>query len=422
MQFVRAIIAISLLGASLSSLAEVPNGNGTLLPSEFIFSIDGSDLGIFPLAISDDGNFTLAYDLGEGTVILTPANPVAGRYSEPLFCFDFAATSNGAVTLRARDANGHLIIGNVPLGGSLTYILDNDEINYVAPASAQCFYRGQDSGHFGLFGKPPQVPDDGPDGRIFSDRFETDNRVGIEYLNLAQSQNPGEPLNYQIIITNNGTSHLSNVAFQELAPVDPTYFDATLTPAAWSCTATFAGLCPSGSEDPNTLRFSNLNLPVGASMTFNVVRNVGEESLAGTVIDLHAGVVAGAGSFAPFDVASKQVVVTGDPQGIVFFQQPSNVTAGNVMAPPVVIRVLDEQGNWVVADNSTTVQLRLFQDDQEINANLANATASNGEISFNNLVLNDPGSDYSLFAVAILPDFSPAVEMSSGFEVFPVAP
>lgn len=613
MQVFKVLSALILISASFASTAEEISNSPSMVPSNLVFSIDRGDLGIFPLGLDLASNSALSYDLATGTTEVRFANPSGSRYDDPLFCFDFLG--NGTVSLRARDANGHLVIGDTPLGLDLSYILNNDEINYRPPSGVQCFFRGTNSGEFGLFGIPPQGDPDAPEGRIFADRFETNDRISIEFVNLAGFRNPGDAVSYQIVVSNAGTSSLSNVAFQELTQVDSNYFDATLTTADWACSAAGGAVCPTASEDPNTLRFSGINLPVDSSLTFQVSRNVRLNSATSSTIDLYAGAVAGGSNLAPYDTDSAEIVIigtadstfaspvetiagvsgaievtvldanlnpvpfvdvtvvefdglqitpasaqtsdetgyalfqastnvageyfpqflangagtaianvvvnaaapdlvqaeatidqavangadavivtvqvadefgnpvgatevlvadaapgtvditspepwtdangqvqftatstvagayaasfaagaavssdvpfsfiAGEPAMIAFEQDPSNVAAGATMEPPVLVRVYDANHNWVMSDNSTNVQLRLFQDGVEVNPNLANSTTASGEASFDNLVFAAPGSDFTLFAVAILPNFSAATAMSDTFEVTPSSP
>jgi hypothetical protein len=57
-----------------------------------------------------------------------------------------------------------------------------------------------------------------------------------------------------------------------------------------------------------------------------------------------------------------------------------------------------------------------------VDTDFANGQAVNGETTFSSLVLNTPGSDFTFLAVAILPDFSPATEMSEPFTVNAATP
>lgn len=104
----------------------------------------------------------------------------------------------------------------------------------------------------------------------------------------------------------------------------------------------------------------------------------------------------------------------GVPSDLEFVTQPSDVSAGIAINPPVVLHVVDEFGNLVDTDSgsSVTTQLRLNGDGVTF---FQDVTASNGVVTLSNLVINDPGSAYDL---RIFSDY-PTVT-SDSFEVFPI--
>ncbi|WP_376692547.1 Ig-like domain-containing protein [Wenzhouxiangella sp. EGI_FJ10409] len=110
--------------------------------------------------------------------------------------------------------------------------------------------------------------------------------------------------------------------------------------------------------------------------------------------------------------------VPGAPSDLVFFEQPSDVAADEIMSPGVVVRVVDENENWVEDDSSTHVQLRLRQNGTTVDSNLANMTVSNGEALFDSLSFDSSqvGSGYTLRAVGTTAS-SIFFEDSTSFEV-----
>jgi hypothetical protein len=82
---------------------------------------------------------------------------------------------------------------------------------------------------------------------------------------------------------------------------------------------------------------------------------------------------------------------------LVFGQQPTNATAGVAISPAVTVNVEDAFGNVVTTDNST-VTLMLNGGTFAGGSTTATATASNGVVTFSNLVINTAGSGYTLTA------------------------
>lgn len=107
--------------------------------------------------------------------------------------------------------------------------------------------------------------------------------------------------------------------------------------------------------------------------------------------------VAGAGT----DAVSVDFL-PGAASDLAFIQQPSDVQIGSAMTPAVVLRVVDDNGNWVSDDQTTLVQLRLRQNGTTVDASFASAIVINGEAEFANLddfTSGMEGTGYSFRAV-----------------------
>ncbi len=592
----RLSMALALAGFATLGLAE--DIQRTIEPTPLVFSLTGADLGVFPVVIAQGDTSALSYDLDTGIIQFSVGNASTLRYVDPLFCFDLSGNLAPSVSLQTLDANGDVVISGFGLGTAFNYLLSNDEIRLNPPAQAQCFYRSATTGNFGLFGRAPAALVEAPEEMIHSDRFQTTARVSVEFVNLPSFLIPGEALTYQVVLSNEGTSSLHNVAFQELYPRNHLLYDSALTAGQWTCdNGGSSATCPAASNSSATsMRFTGLELPVGSSLTFNINREVHLDSLTSSITDLRAGVVAGTGTNAPFDVAERTITIigeaqslvaqqdasaragelatikvtaldankmpvpfvqidvsddgglsmgslteftsaedgsalfeatataagpytiqfsaedmgttsasvlisaadpasitasaastpaiadgkdtvsfevyvedqyqnpvaaslvviedsgglnitsadpytdingtasfsgsstlsgdftvtfsvddgitdsamgsfiAGDPAAVVFEQHPTNTVEGIAISPPVVVRILDANGNWVETDNESNVQLRLFQGGTLLDFAFGFGFAENGEVVFDNLVLNTEGANYSLLAVGSHPN------------------
>jgi len=167
------------------------------------------------------------------------------------------------------------------------------------------------------------------------------------------------------------------------------------------------------------------------SIAVEVTDNGGLTSLPGSVFTDIDGEASFTPTFTIADTFQIQFSVTGAgtesvsveflpgaPADLVYFEQPSDVAADSIMSPAVVLRVVDENENWVNDDSSTHVQLRLRQDGTTVDSDLASATASNGEVQFDSLSFDSSlvGSGYTLRAVGTTAS-SIFFEDSTSFEV-----
>jgi uncharacterized repeat protein (TIGR01451 family) len=325
----RLSMALALAGLATTGLAAF-DASREIEPTPLIFSLTGADLGVFPVIIQNGDTSALTYDLATGIIEFTVGIAGSERYTNPMFCFDLSGNLAPPVSLQTLDANGDVVISGFGLGSAFNYLLSNDEIRLSPPAQSQCFYRSATTGDFGLFGRAPAAIVDAPAEMIHSDRFQTTDRISVEYVNLPAFLIPGEALTYQVVISNEGTSNLHNVAFQELYPRNPTLYSSSLTAGAWTCQKSGGNAtCPASSSNAASMRFTGLDLPVGSALTFNVSRQVHSDSLTSSIVDLRAGVVAGSGNSAPFDVAEQTITIIGEAQNLVA-QQDASARAGEL--------------------------------------------------------------------------------------------
>lgn len=375
-----------------------------------MFSILAGDPGIFPVITDPSATDSVSYNLDSGEISFSVGVLSTGVYTDPVFCFDAANGGSSAVKLRIYDANGHVVAENFGLSSSLQYLLGFNEITVAPPSTAQCFYRkGGAQGTFGLFGN---VFDPGPqldpilDGPIFGDEFASFPELSIEYENIASSVNLNSQLQYNLVIRNTGNVPANNLSFQEVFPANGNVYDAILTDGNWSCVQDT--WCPNGTSASGTgpLRITGLTLPAGATMTYQVTRQVQGNALLAETIDLHAGVISGIGGLARFDVAEKTIAVLGDPVALEFAAQPPSVVIlGAPIDSDIMIDVVDDRGNRVTTDNDTEVQIRLLDSNgNEVGSNrLVNWTVVNeGRLVLENLTIDeaDPGIGFQLRASA----------------------
>lgn len=279
--------------------------------TDLFFTIDGDDLGIVPIAIETGGSDSVSYDLSSGAVSFRVADAISqsGRYTDPLFCFDFSPSVNGFVSLNVVDANGHPVIADLSLEGSLQYDLIADQIGLTPPAGVQCFYEGSASGTFGLFGQASYAPDTPPQNSIFGDKFLGE-AVQVEFQGLPEFVTAGDEVNYQLVVSNVSGRTLENIGLQELFPANTDAYDATLVHESWNCSGSVQ--CPTGSLNSNgSLRFQGFDLGAGETMMFDIVRDVHADSEVGSEIDLYAGVIAADTPLKPFDTAQATAAVVG---------------------------------------------------------------------------------------------------------------
>lgn len=309
----------------------------------------GAQVSVMPVISEASGSDLLNYDLSTGEISFS-AGVLSPDYDEPLFCFNMGPAQT-PTTLQVTDANGHLIIDNFDLDASLQYFLADPSTIVVDPIlDQQCFFRS-DQGVFGLYGvAPPEDAGSGDSDAIFSNRFEPDVSLSLEYQGVPEFVTPGETVAYDLVLTNTGNADLQNVALQELFPENRVVYAAALESTAWTCTPTGDAVCPAASGTA-PLRFEQMNtsgidLTAGDSLTFTIERTVNATSVVGESIRLQAGTVTDPlTTNTPFDVAEALMTVIGESAGL-------NIAAAEAVADgsdssTITVTVHDANGNPV---------------------------------------------------------------------------
>jgi hypothetical protein len=114
-------------------------------------------------------------------------------------------------------------------------------------------------------------------------------------------------------------------------------------------------------------------------------------------------------------------VSAGAPAQLAFSVQPGDTDAGQAISPAVVVQVLDEDGNLVIGDDSTQIELALAAGPG--GATLSGGgpvTVSDGEASFDSLAIDLTGSGYRLEASDTGGSLASAT--SAEFDVLPGEP
>lgn len=165
--------------------------------------------------------------------------------------------------------------------------------------------------------------------------------------------------------------------------VTVTVFDTTGRPMV-GATVLVSATPPSGTEidqpDPTT--------EAGVATAILTATRSGEKTITASV---------------DFEDAAAQPTVTfvaGPPTRLVFLVAPSTTPAGDVIDPPVQVRVDDDQGNPVL-DADDTISLAIGANPG--NGALGGTTtvdAVAGVATFDDLTISDPGTGYTLVASA----------------------
>lgn len=381
------------------------------------FEIFAGKGGSFPMLANESGN-AVEYALASGLVDFQIDTGVA--YDNPMFCFDFSDQAS-AVTLRAVDANGHIVLDSLGLDSALNYDLTGGSIEFSPSAAVQCFFKGVNSEtpSFGPFGRvADNQRSSNDDSGLFSDSFIAFPELNVQFQSLqvnggdflsfdGAAVSPGDEVAYDLVISNTGDAAADQLAFQEVFPASLSY-TASLSDGAWLCddnsTELELGydLCPGELIDgvytgEGALRFQDVTLPPGGQLTITVIRTV--EAGSEGVIALHAGAVNGPGPTAESAVAQVDLDVLGQPTQLEFVQQPTDTTVGQLIDPPVVVEVVDASGNRVTTDNDTAVTLQLYQNGV-FKDTLQTITVTNGVASFDALDTSglEAGTGYEILA------------------------
>ncbi|MGY6630163.1 MAG: Ig-like domain-containing protein [Wenzhouxiangella sp.] len=357
MQIFRSLSALALLAAGSFAVSD-EQLDQDFQPSDFTVAINGADLGLFPALAVDNGERVLRYDTQSGRISLAVGQSHPARFLNPLTCFQFGPPA--AASLDLTDINGIAVSQALGFSPRIRYEPDthNPLITIEPGVGSRCFYRGDASAEFGLFGQPADTDSD-IEGQIFADRFEADERLQVRFQNLPAFVNPGDTLNYQVVISNIGSVALSGFSLQELVPLNDEQFDASVTGAIVSCNGP-STLCPPTSGVSN-IRFDNLMLGIGQSLTFNIIRLVDGDSVSGSLIDVYAA----AATADSWDVAEEQIIVIGagdslaavsdgGTAGIDFEIEVTALDINNNPVPFIEITVDDTDGLSFVSLSETT--------------------------------------------------------------------
>ncbi|QOC21897.1 hypothetical protein IC757_12785 [Wenzhouxiangella sp. AB-CW3] len=405
-------LALCILGLTAGSVAH-GQSNGDLW-----FSIINSEAGLFPVIEPAGNESVVTYDIDSGRVSLD-IGVIGGEFNEPLFCFDFSEESR-PVTLHAHDANGHLIMDDIGMTSGIDYYLSNDELSVAMAASVQCFYNGSVGGHFGRFGTQPSEYSGLPprsDDQLFRDEFSAFPNLTVSYNDLPENVMRGDVFDYTVTIANTGVVSADQLAFQEVFPVSDVY-SARLDAGGWGCWSLpeDTDFCPA-LEGSDPLRFEGLVLPSGSEITFTVSRTVSDAESQSGNINLYAAAVNGAGSLAAFDTATGSVPIVGEPHEIIFAVDPVNTEQGETMEP-VVIHVVDGNGNQVASDSSTIIDLRICDGDIQNCGGTVSYLVSEGEAVIDDIETDD--MDPGTYVFRANPDnvqYPMSTRISQSFEI-----
>jgi uncharacterized repeat protein (TIGR01451 family) len=373
---VAAIICAAAAQVSAQTPNQVASDVSLLVDSPF-----GSS--VYEVIVPDLQSNVLSYDLASGQIIFS-AGVLQPDYDDPLFCFDMAEKPLDGVGLQVTDPNGHLIIDDFVIDTAFQYLLPAPSTLVIETAPEQeCFFRS-DAGVFGLFGQPEPTDDGAGSDVIFDNRFEIEQSMDLEFRNVPEYATVGETIDYQIVLTNTGNGDLQDVAFQEVFPNDITVYAGALSvDTDVQCTAGGGAVCPGASADPNALRFeamsaSQIDMPVGSTLTFAIQRTVDVDSIVGESIQLHAGAVADpAALLGPtFAVDTALTTIVGQSAGLDVVS--AGATADGDALADVVVTVLDNEQrpvpNESVSFDSATGGLQVTP--------ASGTTDSSGEVVF----------------------------------------
>ncbi|HSH27096.1 MAG TPA: hypothetical protein VK972_04915, partial [Wenzhouxiangella sp.] len=311
--FATKAVAIIALAASAGALAQT----GPRVSSDVSLVVDGGQqLAIMPLISETVQSDLMTYDFLGDKVQFSAGKLASADYDDPLFCFDLGDPQS-AVSIQARDPNGHVIVDSFDLDVSLDYLLSTSILKVYPGIDQHCFFLSGTT--FGLFGMSSSGSSGDPD-IIKNDRFEPDLSLSLEFQNVPGFVTPGEVINYRLVVTNTGTADLQRVALQELFPENMSVYDAGLSAGTWTCSATNDAVCPNsgtGSLRVEEMNTGGIDMPPGGELTFNIQRTVDAASQIGEVIKLHAGTVSNSFlSDVPFAVDIAEMTVIGQSAGL----------------------------------------------------------------------------------------------------------
>lgn len=314
--FATKAVAIIALAASAGALAQM----GPRVPGDVSLVVDGGQqqLAITPLISETAASDLMTYDFQVDKVRFSAGKLASADYDDPLFCFDLGSPQS-AVTIQAKDPNGHVIIDNFDLDVSLDYLLSTSILKLQPGIEQHCFFLSGTT--FGLFGMESSGSSGDPD-IIKNDRFEPDLSLSLEFQNVPGFVTAGEVVSYELVVTNTGTADLQRVALQELFPENMSVYDAGLSAGTWTCSPANDAVCPASAPGTGSLRAEEMNsggidMPPDGALTFHIQRTVDAASQVGEVIKLHAGTVSNSFlSDVPFAVDTAEMTVIGPSAGL----------------------------------------------------------------------------------------------------------
>jgi len=299
------------LFAMLFSVGSV-QGEPTLSPGEAA----GAGLGAVELTIDGSSDFDILSSPGLSFSPLTreASLDVIG----PLICFSrLDAPSDAPILLSINDANGDQVVDRLPLDRNIQFLPQTARLSVQTPDRGFCFYTGPLG--FGLSGMRPGERE--PGDLVFADRFESKSQLDVEFVDVPSFVRPGELVQYQILLSNDGTLSATTVGFQELYPRNPTFFpDGQLTAGVYQCQPLGGADCADATPDLDTrsIRGQTLSLAPDATIIFDVSRIVSPSSVIGGQIDLLAAAVArNQLTFDNWDADTATMTIIGEGQSIV---------------------------------------------------------------------------------------------------------
>lgn len=262
----------------------------------------GSDSPRFPVT-SPDG---VAYNVADNTVEFSVVGPVV--------CFD-AGKTGSVPRLEVTDVNGHLVI-DFEFEDFFEYALVNDDLLAPTSAGTHCFFRQGPDETFKLQGSLDP-------GVLFTSRFQSDdpsNNLSLTITPTPEQARIDGTASYEIRLFNEGDSAIDPLAFQELYPANPEFFDAQLNfISSIQCTAGPDSSCGNGLSPPQGspltfIRVEDLRLGAGEEIVIEVERDVWQESTRGSTIELLGAAVAldGVGQVPQNAAAQAEILVVGD--------------------------------------------------------------------------------------------------------------
>jgi hypothetical protein len=260
------------------------------------------------LAINNSGRIGLATATNIDYLNRSVANGrrnISLRLSQPMLCVDFAAPPGGAVnpvSLTYTDTN----LDNFgPLYGSI------NSFDYFTNGASAGLFKVSAGGDLACCVMAPATNAScfqGVNGgavaeAVYSNGFEgaasasASSVKGSSVANLAVAVNgatsasPGSNFNYSIVVSNIGGTSVSDVRVREWFPKVAGGFQAPLSAGNWTCAAAGGGVCGTAAGAGN-IALNAVSLPVGASVTFSISRQLNAGATLGSQFSVSAAAFA----------------------------------------------------------------------------------------------------------------------------------